>query len=146
MRAQVNKSTLGLLKRVEPYVAFGYPNLKSVRELIYKRGFAKVRDVQRARKSSDGRTAWSAVSSVSAQLSRPACACLLQINNNRIPLTDNKLIEEVREPVMCTVHRPDAAVRRSTFSLQTHGQADCERVARALRPRVHRHSRITAFS
>jgi hypothetical protein len=39
---QVNKATLGLLKRVEPYVAFGYPNLKSVRELIYKRGFAKV--------------------------------------------------------------------------------------------------------
>jgi hypothetical protein len=40
--AQVNKATLGLLKRVEPYVAFGYPNLKSVRELMYKRGFAKV--------------------------------------------------------------------------------------------------------
>ncbi len=41
---QVNKATLGLLTRVEPYVAFGYPNLKSVRELIYKRGYAKVRD------------------------------------------------------------------------------------------------------
>lgn len=47
---------LGLLKRVEPYITFGYPNLKSTKELIYKRGFAK-------------------------------------INNNRIPLTDNKLIE-----------------------------------------------------
>lgn len=34
---------MGLLKRVEPYIAYGYPNLKSVRELIYKRGFAKVR-------------------------------------------------------------------------------------------------------
>lgn len=34
---------MGLLKRVEPYIAFGYPNLKSVRELIYKRGFGKVR-------------------------------------------------------------------------------------------------------
>ncbi len=40
---QVNKATLGLLKRVEPYIAYGYPNLKSVRELLYKRGFAKVR-------------------------------------------------------------------------------------------------------
>ncbi len=40
---QINKATLGLLKRVEPYVAWGYPNEKSVRELIYKRGFAKVR-------------------------------------------------------------------------------------------------------
>jgi len=54
---RINKATLGLLKRVEPYIAFGYPNLKSVRELIYKRGYAK-------------------------------------INNNRIPLTDNKIVEE----------------------------------------------------
>jgi hypothetical protein len=55
---QINKSTQGLLKRVEPYIAFGYPNLKSVRELVLKRGYAKV-------------------------------------NNNRLPLTDNKIIEEV---------------------------------------------------
>lgn len=55
---QINKATLGLLKRVEPYIAWGYPNEKSVRELIYKRGFGKV----------DG---------------------------NRIPLTDNKIIEQV---------------------------------------------------
>ena len=26
----------------EPYVAWGTPNLKSIRELVYKRGFAKV--------------------------------------------------------------------------------------------------------
>lgn len=39
---QVNKATQGLLKRVEPYVAYGYPNLKTVKELIYKRGYAKV--------------------------------------------------------------------------------------------------------
>ncbi|KAL6765066.1 component of cytosolic 80S ribosome and 60S large subunit [Haematococcus lacustris] len=55
--SRINKATLGLLKRVEPYIAFGYPNLKSVRELIYKRGFGK-------------------------------------IAGNRVPLTDNKLIEE----------------------------------------------------
>lgn len=30
------------MKRVEPYIAWGYPNLKSVRELIYKRGYGKV--------------------------------------------------------------------------------------------------------
>jgi large subunit ribosomal protein L7e len=54
---RINKATLGLLKRVEPYIAWGYPNLKSVKELIYKRGFAK-------------------------------------INNNRIPLTDNRVVEE----------------------------------------------------
>jgi len=39
---KINKATLGLLKRVEPYIAWGYPNLKSVRELIYKRGYGKV--------------------------------------------------------------------------------------------------------
>lgn len=54
---RVNKATQGLLKRVEPYVAYGYPNLKTVKELIYKRGYAK-------------------------------------INKCRIPLTDNRLIEE----------------------------------------------------
>lgn len=54
---QINKATLGMLKRVEPYIAWGYPNLKSVRELLLKRGHAKV-------------------------------------NGNRLPLTDNKLIEQ----------------------------------------------------
>eukprot|EP00798_Chlamydomonas_sp_ICE-L_P024019 gene24019-9594_t len=54
---RVNKATLGMLKRVEPYITFGYPNLKSVRELVYKRGYAKIK-------------------------------------NNRIPLTDNSIIEE----------------------------------------------------
>lgn len=32
-----------MLRICEPYVTWGYPNLKSVRELIYKRGFAKVK-------------------------------------------------------------------------------------------------------
>ncbi|GBF88781.1 60S ribosomal protein L7 [Raphidocelis subcapitata] len=54
---RINKATQGLLKRVEPYIAFGYPNLKSVRELVLKRGYAKVK-------------------------------------GNRLPLTDNKLVEE----------------------------------------------------
>lgn len=31
-----------MLRICEPYITWGYPNLKSVRELIYKRGFAKV--------------------------------------------------------------------------------------------------------
>lgn len=54
---KVAKPVLSMLKRVEPYVAFGYPNLKSIRELIYKRGYAKIK-------------------------------------GNRIPLTDNAIIEE----------------------------------------------------
>lgn len=57
---RLNKASLNMLKLVEPYIAWGqvlkkiflqvkssldcyrYPNLKSVRELIYKRGFGKV--------------------------------------------------------------------------------------------------------
>jgi len=39
---RLNKATINMLKRVEPFIAYGYPNLKTVRELIYKRGFAKI--------------------------------------------------------------------------------------------------------
>jgi len=39
---KLNKATLNMLRICEPYITWGYPNLKSVRELIYKRGFAKV--------------------------------------------------------------------------------------------------------
>lgn len=31
-----------MLRICEPYITWGYPNLKSVRELMYKRGFAKI--------------------------------------------------------------------------------------------------------
>merc|ERR1711977_380604 len=56
---RLTKATSEMLKIVEPFVAYGYPNLKSVRELVYKRGYAK---------SSPGK--------------------------QRIPLTDNAIIEE----------------------------------------------------
>ena len=39
---RVNAATIKMLRLVEPFIAYGYPNLKSVRELLYKRGFAKV--------------------------------------------------------------------------------------------------------
>ncbi|KAI1167885.1 60S ribosomal protein L7 [Nemania serpens] len=54
---RVTKATAEMIKIVEPWVAYGYPNLKSVKELIYKRGYGKV-------------------------------------NKQRIPLTDNAIIEE----------------------------------------------------
>merc|ERR1712025_269996 len=31
-----------MLTRVEPYLSYGYPSLKSVRDLVYKRGFGKI--------------------------------------------------------------------------------------------------------
>jgi large subunit ribosomal protein L7e len=39
---KLNKATHQMLLLIEPYVIYGYPNLKSVRELIYKRGHGKV--------------------------------------------------------------------------------------------------------
>jgi large subunit ribosomal protein L7e len=53
---KLTKATLSMLKLVEPYVTWGTPNLKTVRELIYKRGF-------------------------------------LKINQQRVPITDNKIVE-----------------------------------------------------
>jgi large subunit ribosomal protein L7e len=54
---RLNKATLHMLRWVEPHITYGYPNVKSVRELIYKRGYGK-------------------------------------INKQRIPLTDNRIIEQ----------------------------------------------------
>mmetsp|Transcript_9444 Transcript_9444/g.25127 ORF Transcript_9444/g.25127 Transcript_9444/m.25127 type:complete len:256 (-) Transcript_9444:81-848(-) len=39
---KVNKPILQMLKLVQPYVTYGYPSLKTVRELVYKRGHGKV--------------------------------------------------------------------------------------------------------
>eukprot|EP00095_Tigriopus_kingsejongensis_P007484 maker-scaffold580_size130538-snap-gene-0.23 protein:Tk07484 transcript:maker-scaffold580_size130538-snap-gene-0.23-mRNA-1 annotation:"60s ribosomal protein l7" len=39
---KLNKATINMLRICEPYIAWGTPNLKSVRELIYKRGFVKI--------------------------------------------------------------------------------------------------------
>lgn len=39
---KLNKATLNMLRLCEPYVTWGYPNLKSVKDLMYKRGFAKI--------------------------------------------------------------------------------------------------------
>ncbi|XP_068093609.1 large ribosomal subunit protein uL30 [Hyperolius riggenbachi] len=40
---KLNKATINMLRLVEPYIAWGYPNLKSVKQLIYKRGYLKIR-------------------------------------------------------------------------------------------------------
>merc|ERR1712107_515962 len=39
---KLNKATINMLRICEPYVAWGTPNLKSIRELVYKRGYGKV--------------------------------------------------------------------------------------------------------
>ncbi|XP_021740681.1 60S ribosomal protein L7-1-like [Chenopodium quinoa] len=39
---KATEGTLAMLNKVEPYVTYGYPNLKNVRDLIFKKGLAKV--------------------------------------------------------------------------------------------------------
>ncbi|KAL9073742.1 MAG: hypothetical protein Q9161_002780 [Pseudevernia consocians] len=39
---KLTKATSEMLKVVEPYIAYGYPSQKSVRDLIYKRGYGKI--------------------------------------------------------------------------------------------------------
>jgi len=38
-----NKPIQNMLRLVEPYIAYGYPSLKTVRAMVYKRGHLKVR-------------------------------------------------------------------------------------------------------
>ncbi|XP_053419450.1 60S ribosomal protein L7-like [Nycticebus coucang] len=39
---KLNKASINMLRIVELYIAWGYPNMKSVNELIYKRGYGKI--------------------------------------------------------------------------------------------------------
>jgi len=39
---KLNHATLTMLRCVEPYITYGPPNLKTITELVYKRGFGKV--------------------------------------------------------------------------------------------------------
>jgi len=39
---KVNTPIVNMLKCVQPYITYGYPSLKTVRNLVYKRGFGKV--------------------------------------------------------------------------------------------------------
>jgi len=39
---RLTAATINLIRKVEPYLTWGYPNLKSVSDLIYKRGYGKI--------------------------------------------------------------------------------------------------------
>jgi large subunit ribosomal protein L7e len=39
---KLNKATITMLRLVEPFITYGEPNVKTISQLIYKRGFAKV--------------------------------------------------------------------------------------------------------
>jgi 60S ribosomal protein uL30 len=68
---KLNGATINMLRIVEPYVTYGYPSLKSVKELIYKRGYGKV-------------------------------------NKQRIPISDNSVIDSVLGKDANGVPTPDS--------------------------------------
>ncbi|KAL8490749.1 hypothetical protein ACS0TY_022660 [Phlomoides rotata] len=39
---KANEGVMEILRKVEPYVTYGYPNVKSVKDLIYKKGVVKL--------------------------------------------------------------------------------------------------------
>lgn len=39
---KLNRATINMLRLAEPYITWGYPNLKSVKQLLYKRGYGRV--------------------------------------------------------------------------------------------------------
>ena len=39
---KINKATLNMLKRIDAFIAYGYPSRRTISNLIYKRGFARV--------------------------------------------------------------------------------------------------------
>merc|ERR1712053_5901 len=50
---KLNKATINMLRICEPHITWGTPNLKSVRELVYKRGFVKINGNRTAITSND---------------------------------------------------------------------------------------------
>jgi len=39
---RINKATINMLRKVEPYITYGFPSRKLVSDLVYKRGYAKI--------------------------------------------------------------------------------------------------------
>jgi 60S ribosomal protein uL30 len=39
---RLTAATINMLRIVEPYITYGYPNQKTIKDLIYKRGFVKI--------------------------------------------------------------------------------------------------------
>jgi len=39
---RVNRATLNMIKKIEPYVTFGYPTRHTISNLVYKRGYGKI--------------------------------------------------------------------------------------------------------
>ena len=58
---KLTAATQQMLQLISPYVTWGEPNLKSIRELIYKRGFAKINKQRISRTTPSLRRAWASM-------------------------------------------------------------------------------------
>ena len=39
---RLNRATINMIRKVEPYIVYGYPSRNTIRALLYKRGYGKV--------------------------------------------------------------------------------------------------------
>ena len=79
-----SKATLTNLAKAESHVMYGYPSLKTVRDLVHKRGFARV-------------------------------------NRERVPITDNKLVEDELEKPFFNAGMTDVQVKLAALRLEVVG-------------------------
>ena len=42
MLVKLNKATINMIKKIEPYITWGYPTRSTISKLIYKRGYARI--------------------------------------------------------------------------------------------------------
>jgi len=68
------KPTMNMIKCIMPYIICGYPNLKTIKELVLKKGYARVDE--------------------SATQKRTKIGKYVRKNYSRLPLTSNELISE----------------------------------------------------
>lgn len=72
--------TVALLKIVDPYVCYGFPNIQTVRDLIFKHGFLQI----------DGKkTAINSNKLIEDQLGEHGCICIEDVVHDLFTVSDN---------------------------------------------------------
>jgi large subunit ribosomal protein L7e len=109
---RVNAATINMLRLIEPFVAYGYPTLKTVKDLIYKRGYGKL---------SGQRIPLSDNSVVSGGLSDTGIECVEDLVNEIFTVGDNfKQAANFLWPFK--LNSPKGGVRGKNGKLQHHNE------------------------
>ncbi|XP_031623681.1 60S ribosomal protein L7-4 [Contarinia nasturtii] len=72
--------SLALLKMIEPYVVYGYPTIQTVRDLIFKHGFLRIKGK---------RTAINSNKLIEEHLGEHGCICIEDIVHDLFTVSDN---------------------------------------------------------